>query len=224
MLECPLMKRLRVEFHCHTSASSDSLVNPADLIRTCQEKGIDRVVITDHNVISGALAAKKIAPEMVIVGEEIKTTEGELLCAYVQEKIPKGLPPLEALSRLKAQGAFISVSHPFDASRKPWFKEGLDLIKSEIDAIEIFNARSMPRSTNEKARRYAADNSLAGTVGSDAHTLRELGAATMLVPEFNGADELKEAVLEAKYELSHTGPWARLASRYAAIRNNTRKN
>lgn len=209
---------LRLEFHCHTNASPDSLVEPADLVRTCREKGLDRVVITDHNSIQGALKAQEIDPQLIIVGEEIKTTRGELLCAYVKEEIPKGMEPAEALRRLKEQGAFISVSHPFDHSRSPWYADGLDDIRHNIDAIEIFNSRTFPRRANAKARSYVEKWDLAGTVGSDAHTLAELGLSTMLVPDFQGPDELREAVREAQYDLRPSGLLARFGSRYASLR------
>jgi predicted metal-dependent phosphoesterase TrpH len=86
------MAHLRVEFHCHTIASKDSLTRPADLIDTCRRKGIDRVVVTDHNTIAGARAAQAIDPELVIIGEEIATTSGEILAAFVKEEISSGIP------------------------------------------------------------------------------------------------------------------------------------
>ena len=86
---------LRVEFHCHTIASKDSLTYPRDLVTTCRRRGIDRVVITDHNTIAGARAAQALDPELVIVGEEILTTRGEILAVYVREEIPAGLTPQE---------------------------------------------------------------------------------------------------------------------------------
>ena len=49
---------LRVEFHCHTIASQDSLTRPATLVEACRRKRIDRVVVTDHNTIAGARAAQ----------------------------------------------------------------------------------------------------------------------------------------------------------------------
>ncbi|HEX9595938.1 MAG TPA: PHP domain-containing protein, partial [Anaerolineales bacterium] len=64
---------MRVEFHCHTNASADSQVRPADLVATCRQLGIDRVVVTDHWSIAGALEAKRLDPELVIVGEEVLT-------------------------------------------------------------------------------------------------------------------------------------------------------
>lgn len=207
---------LKVEFHCHTYASKDSLVRPADLVRRCRERGIDRVVITDHNSIAGALEAHRIDPELVIVGEEIRTAVGELLCAFVKEEIPRGLQPKEALKRLKDQGAFVSVSHPFDRERSPWFAEGLDEIRDEIDAIEIFNALCLLQRFNQQAADYARTWGLAGTAGSDAHTLAEIGRATMLLPEFEDAASLRASMKAVQYDLQRSGLWARFGSQYAS--------
>ena len=87
----------RVEFHCHTIYSKDSLTTPDKLVDACRRKGIDRVVVTDHNAIDGALAARELDPERVIVGEEILTQGGELLAAFVREWVPPGLTPLETI-------------------------------------------------------------------------------------------------------------------------------
>ncbi|MFN2274786.1 MAG: PHP domain-containing protein, partial [Anaerolineales bacterium] len=73
------MTLLNVELHCHTYRSEDSLMLPGSILRACDRRGIDRVAITDHNTIAGALEAARLAPDRVIVGEEILTTEGEVL-------------------------------------------------------------------------------------------------------------------------------------------------
>ena len=106
-----------VEFHCHTIFSKDSLTSPRKLVETSRRRGIDRVVVTDHNTTAGALAAQALDPELVIVGEEIMTTRGEILAAFVTEEILPFLSPQETIRRLREQGAFISVSHPFDRLR-----------------------------------------------------------------------------------------------------------
>ena len=87
----PVSPLIRLEFHSHTSSSKDSLLRPADLVAAARRKGIDRVVVTDHNSIVGALEAQRLDPERVIVGEEIMTTRGEILAAYVAEEV--GLRP-----------------------------------------------------------------------------------------------------------------------------------
>ena len=131
---------IRVDFHCHTRYSKDSLNNIPYLLNMCRRRGVDRVVITDHNTIQGALIAQQLDPDRVIVGEEIKTTKGELLAVYVTEEVPAGLSPVETISLLRSQGAFISVSHPFDLGRSGhWDVDDLLEITPLIDAIEIFN-------------------------------------------------------------------------------------
>lgn len=211
---------LRVEFHCHTYASADSLVRPQDLLETCRRLGIDRVVITDHNAISGALEAQQLDPSRVIVGEEILTQKGELLAAFVQELVPRGLPPLEAIQRLREQGAFISVSHPFDRLRSgAWKPDDLKAIAPLVDAIETFNARCLFPQFNRRAAQFAQTNNLSGTAGSDAHTLVELGRAAMLLPNFEDAEGLRAALPEADFDVRSSGLLARLGSRYAALSN-----
>ncbi|MDX1438061.1 MAG: PHP domain-containing protein [Anaerolineales bacterium] len=212
-------KLIRLENHAHTIYSKDSLTKLEDFIATCRKRGIDRVVITDHNNIKGALKAREMAPDLVIVGEEIMTRQGEFLAAYVEEEIPKGLDKKEALERLEAQGAFISVSHPFDEMRNGhWRRDDLIEVRTHVDAIEVFNARVMRRGYNEQAQAFAEEFELLGTVGSDAHTARELGRAVQVLPEFEDADGLREAIRHARFETRLSSPLIHFTSRYAVWR------
>jgi predicted metal-dependent phosphoesterase TrpH len=205
-----------VEFHCHTIVSKDCLTKPENLIAACIRKGIDRVVITDHNKISGARLAKEIDPNRVIIGEEIMTTHGELLAAFVKEEVPSGLSPFEAIAILREQGAFISVSHPFDKWRSGhWLTRSLLDILPLIDTIETFNARCLRPEFNHQAQEFAIQHHLHGTVGSDAHTAYEMGKATFDVPDFHDADSLKDALRQAKYKVRLSPSWVHLTSRYA---------
>jgi predicted metal-dependent phosphoesterase TrpH len=207
---------LRTEFHCHTIYSGDCLLTPANLIACCRRKGIDRVIVTDHNTIGGALASRAIDPERIIVGEEIMTTHGELLAVYVLEEVPAGLSPRETVSRLRDQGAFISVAHPFDRWRKGGWKED-DLLEiiGLVDAIEVFNSRCMSPADNRLALDFSRAQNLPGTVGSDAHTAWELGRSTMLMPPFTGAADLRAALPHAMAQTRLSPPLIHLSSRYA---------
>ena len=152
-----MLAMLRVEFHCHTSLSKDCLVPPGRLLQCAVAKGIERLVITDHNTIAGAVTARDQDPARVIVGEEIMTTQGELLAAFVLSEIPPGLTPVETISRLRDQGAFITVSHPFDAHRHgAWRQRDLLEILPLVDAIEIFNSRCLEPRHNVMAHDFAA--------------------------------------------------------------------
>lgn len=210
---------IQVEFHCHTLYSKDSLTSPARLLEACRRKGIRRVVVTDHNTIEGALRARDLDPERVIVGEEVMTQGGELLAAFVQEEVPPGLPPMEAIANLREQGAFISVSHPFDSLRKgSWSLPALLEIAGHVDAIETFNARCIWPGFNTKAQAFALEHGLPGTSGSDAHAVIEVGAAVMLLPPFENAEELCASMKQVRRRSRLSGPWVHFYSRYAVWR------
>jgi len=211
------MTYLRVEFHCHTIFSKDSLTYPQILVETCRRKGIDRVVVTDHNTIAGARAAQSLDPELIIVGEEIMTTRGEILAAFVSEEIPQGLTPQETIRRLQDQGAFISVSHPFDTIRKGgWQEEDLLEILPLVDAIEVYNSRCMLPRFNRAARQFAEKHNIAGTVGSDAHAAFELGRSLMILEPFGGPEEMRRVIRAGIPKVKWSPPWFHFTSRYAS--------
>jgi predicted metal-dependent phosphoesterase TrpH len=216
---------ISLEFHCHTHASKDSLTRPADLISAARRKRIDHVVVTDHNSIAGAREAQAIDPERIIVGEEIMTTKGEILAAFVQEEIPAGLSPRETIVRLKEQGAFISVSHPFDEWRSGGWKES-DLLEilPFVDAIEVYNSRCMLPRFNRLAREFAVRHNIAGTVGSDAHAAFELGRAILSVDQFEGAEGLRKVIRGAKFRVRWSPWWFHFVSRYASMKKKSQKS
>lgn len=206
------------EFHCHTVFSKDSLTPPHKLVDACRRKGIDRVIVTDHNTIKGALAAQALDPELVIVGEEIMTTRGEILAAFVTEEIPPLLTPQETIRRLKDQGAFISVSHPFDRLRAGgWRKDDLLDILPQVDAIEVFNSRCMNPDFNRQAQAFAEEHNIPGTVGSDAHVALELGRSLLILEQFEGPDEIRKVIRGGIPKVKWSPPWFHLTSRYASI-------
>ena len=213
------MDFLRVDFHCHTIFSKDGLATPERLVDVSHRKGLDRVVVTDHNSIDGALTAHALDPELVIVGEEIMTTRGEILAAYVTEVVPRGLSPRETIRRLRQQGAFISVSHPFDSWRSgAWKVEDLLEIAPLVDAIEIFNARCLRAEENQKAMEFAHIHNLPGTAGSDAHAAFEMGRAALVVPQFAGPDELRKVVSQGIVKGRLSPFWVHFVSYHARLR------
>ncbi|MBX3080638.1 MAG: PHP domain-containing protein [Anaerolineae bacterium] len=179
-----------VELHSHTEYSRDSRTALETVIETCRVKGIDRIAITDHNTANGALKLQQMAPELVIVGEEIMTTEGEILAFFVKETIPAKLTPNETIRRLRDQGAVISVSHPYDRFRKgAWEEDQLLRIVDQVDALEVFNSRCLIPEDNLKALLFAQKYGKLGTVGSDAHIPYELGHAVLKMRPFVSPEE-----------------------------------
>ena len=190
-----------VELHSHSSASYDSRLKPADIARACREKGITKLALTDHHSIRGALELRALAPELVIVGEEIMTTQGELLAYFVEEEVPRGLTPHAAIARLKDQGAVISVPHPFDRWRGgAWREADLIAILPLIDAIEVFNARCVFKADNARALAFAQQHGKLCAVGSDAHYRLELGHAVVKMQHApNTPAELLSGLAQAEF-------------------------
>ncbi len=181
-----MVESWRVDLHTHTRFSPDSLTEPAAYVARVRAIGLNRVAVTDHNTIAGALAARALAPDLIIVGEEIDTGDGgELIAYYLQEAIPAGLPMAEAIARLRSQGAVISISHPVDRYRGSAMGEANTLkIIDRVDALEAFNARCLAAADNARATQLAHQYGKACTAGSDGHTLGELGAGYVALPAF----------------------------------------
>ena len=98
---------MRIDLHCHTCHSRDSLMTYEALLHWMDRRGMDMVALTDHNTIAGALAFHARAPERFVVGEEIKTTCGELIALFLEEEVPPGLSLEETVARVHAQGALV---------------------------------------------------------------------------------------------------------------------
>lgn len=206
----------KVELHSHTIWSKDCLTSLDAVIATCQRKGIDRIAITDHNTADGALELAKRAPDLVIIGEEIMTTKGELLGYFLRESIPAGLTPQETIRRLREQGAVISVSHPYDRLRKgAWEEADLLPILDQVDALEVFNSRCLYNEDNAKALALATQHSKPGTVGSDAHLTYELGRAMLTMQPFEGAGDFYESLKRATASTRLSPAWVHGGSTYA---------
>lgn len=192
----------RVELHCHSVYSKDSLIRLNDFPRIARRAGLDRIILTDHNTAEGALRAAQMFPDLIIPGEEVMTTGGELLAWFVRESVPPGLPPHEAIARLREQGAVIGVSHPFDRYRHgAWQLDDLLAIAGDVDAIEVFNARCLHMEDNDQALAFAEPHGTLMTAGSDAHIPREYGRAVMVMPPFdNHSESFRQALAASSRE------------------------
>jgi len=208
---------LKVDFHTHTIYSPDSATTVPALLKKAKERGLQRVAITDHNTIRGALEAYAIDPERVIVGEEILTGNGEIIAYYMKENIPPRLPVREVIDRLRSQGAFISVSHPFDARRVNWRPEELEELATLVDAFEVFNGRCYHPGSNATAQEFACEHSLPGTVGSDAHSLVEIGRSYLELAWFEDAESLRGVIADARMVTFSSSPLVSLYSTTAGI-------
>ena len=213
---------IKADFHLHTEYSPDSIAKLEDLYQKAQKIGLGKLIITDHNTIAGAVKIQRKYPDFVVIGEEILTTSGEILAYFVQEEIPEGLEPIEALKRLKDQGAFISLAHPYAFKRNGWQPEEMIALFPWIDAIETRNGRN-PKHLNLPAIQFAAEHGLPGTAGSDSHSLREFGKIGLKLPDFSDAESLRKAIRDAVPFGEEAPAYVHLYSRYAVLNKKLRK-
>ncbi len=210
---------VRADLHCHTVYSKDSLTPLEAVIRACRRKGIHRIAITGHNTIEGALRLRDMAPELVIVGEEIKTTHGEIQAFFIEELVAPGLSPEETIARIREQGGVVGVSHPLDPTRSEAMgEENLHRIVHLVDCIEVFNARTTFAVHNRRAAQFARAHGLAGTAGSDAHTAFEIGRAYVEMPVFDDPAPFLEALAQGRVVGHLSLPLVHLFSRWAEFR------
>jgi predicted metal-dependent phosphoesterase TrpH len=152
----------------------------------CRRLGLAPVFLTDHDSIAGALQLG--ATQRVVVGEEVMTTDGELIGLFLDHEVPAGLTPKEAAARIKGQGGLIYLEHPYDPFRRHLSEDAIEALSDLIDIVEVFNGRS-----DDEANRRAEDlcGALGATpgAGSDSHSTREFGTVYVEMEDFQGAED-----------------------------------
>ena len=223
----PGARRVFIDLHCHTSASFDSLATPGAVVRAAAARGLTHLAITDHDRIDGALEARTLAATLapgltVIVGQEIRTTTGDLIGAFLGAAIPPGLSPTEAIAAARAQGGLVGIAHPFDRFRGSVGRGeagALEAVASAVDWIEAWNARLLVGDGNRRAAELAARLGVPAIAVSDAHTTMEVGiAATILAGDAGTPDGLRAALARPRELVTgHASAYVRLLGPVAKL-------
>jgi len=199
---------IEVDLHMHTDHSGDCATPVDVLLQTARDRGLGAIAITDHNEVSGALEARRIAAELgdikVIVAEEVKTAEqGEVIGLFLEEKIPKGLTMAETIAAIREQGGLVYVPHPFDRFHSvPDYEHLIDIVE-DVDILEVFNPRVAVTAFNEEAERFARKYRIVPGAGSDSHVAQGLGSVRVRIHDFDGPAEFLEAMRDADITRKH---------------------
>ena len=199
---------IEVDLHMHTDHSGDCATPVDVLLQTARDRDLGAIAITDHNEVSGALEARRIAEQMgdikVIVAEEVKTAEqGEVIGLFLEEKIPKGLTMAETIAAIREQGGLVYVPHPFDRFHSvPDYEHLIDIVE-EVDILEVFNPRVALTAFNEEAERFARKYRIVPGAGSDSHVAQGLGSVRVRIHDFDGPAEFLEAMRGADITRKH---------------------
>ena len=181
------------DLHMHTSHSHDCSIDPRELVDHAEAEGLGAIAVTDHNLLSGALATVDAARDrdlVVIPGEEIKTDrDGEVIGLFLHAEIPRGMPFGDTLAAIREQEGVVYVPHPFDRMHAIPSPATLHRHLPEIDVLEAYNARLLFDGYNDEALRFARKYGLLAGAGSDAHVLQGVGTGAVRMRRFDGAEE-----------------------------------
>ena len=176
---------MRLDLHSHSLASHDC-DTPLELIApACKVAGIDVLAVTDHNEIWGALElAKHATPDLqIIVGEEVYTSEGEIIGLFLTELIPRGLTPEATVERIHAQGGIALLPHGFDPLKPSRLTPAARArVSGQLDVIEGLNGHVSWTGWNAQAVLWGNLNGKPLSAGSDAHRAKDLGSVYVETP------------------------------------------
>lgn len=190
----------KVDLHSHSIISHDGGISAEEYERILNTGKLDVIAITDHNETSFARIMHKKHGDKIIIGEEITTAEGEIIGLYLQETIPAQLSAIETVKRIKEQNALVYIPHPFEIYRKGIQASALDLIKDDVDIVEVFNGRGILRGKPKEALSFANLYQKSQAASGDAHCIRGMGYTYSIVKDFPEHKTLKQ--LLARPELS----------------------
>jgi len=144
------------------------------MIEAAIAKGVQGMIITDHDNVKGGLVGRKIARDykdfQLVPGAEVTSRSGHILAIGIEANVPKRLSVEETVERIHDLGGIAIASHPFSSRVRPSLGE--ECLKT--DGIEVFN--SMNRGlANARAMSLAEAHCRPRTAGSDSHWAKTVG-------------------------------------------------
>ncbi|MBD3228712.1 MAG: PHP domain-containing protein [Candidatus Lokiarchaeota archaeon] len=193
-----------IDTHIHSKFSHCSNIGLKELFIRSIDKGLDAIIITDHNILSYEVLEHfpKEYREMlrVYIAEEITTTKGDILAYGITETISKGFSPERTIDLIHEQGAIAVAAHPYRRTGKIGHYNliglGDEIYNLDLDAIEVANG-GHKREFDKLAAKAARSVGLPGIGGSDAHEASEIGLVSLETPRF---DEFGEFISIIKKE------------------------
>jgi len=201
---------LRVDLHLHSNFSHDGQSSLEELIERCNECGLDRIALTDHNTVEGALKLSRLAPGLTIVGEEAKTREGEVIGLFITDRLAPYLTPEEVMDVIHEMGGLTYMPHPMDRHRAHFRPERVVELADRIDIIETYNPWC-DSAANAAAAGLAADLGKVAATGSDAHGIQELGRSWMEIDEYKDPADFLAKLRNARHVVTSSSGSGRRA-------------
>jgi len=205
-----------VDMHIHTTlGSDDSIINPDKLVEVAKARGLDGVCITEHGNKrpEGIAELAKRHNFLVFAGIEASTELGDILI-FGLDSYPRQIHRAVEIRQFVVQaGGVMIAAHPFRSDfpkvwDNPWSRQRKVLTIEEaccrplfqlVEAMEVVNGWATEEDLNF-ARQVSTRLGIAGTGGSDAHTVPEIGRCiTIFDNHIETEEELIAAIKSQRY-------------------------
>lgn len=170
-----------IDLHTHSIISYDGGIREKEYEQILASGKLECIAITDHNEISFAQQLQNRLGDTIIVGEEVKTQEGEMIGLFLTGKVSPGLTAMETAKAIGAQGGLVYIPHPFETKRSSMQQETMSVLDGLIDIIEVFNARGRGRGKAQETEAYAEKKNLVMAAASDSHNQQGIGSAYSII-------------------------------------------
>ena len=165
-----------MDLHIHEQSNSlDSKIDLDQIIQEAKDKGLDGICITDHDTLGLRKKQNELMKKydfLIIIGVEIYTLDGDLLCFGIDEMPKKRMSAQDTVEFVHKRGGICIAAHPYRKNNRG-LKDALYTLKG-LDAIEVMNGRT-DFVNNQKALEVAKALKITMTGGSDTHQSGEVG-------------------------------------------------
>jgi predicted metal-dependent phosphoesterase TrpH len=200
------MNTFKVDLHTHSIVSPDGGITEKQYKQLLDEHILDVIAVTDHNRMDFALDLHQRLGDKIIVGEEILTSDGEMIGLFLQREIVAGLSAKETATQIKKQGGIVLIPHPFETLRHGISGYVLESIHEDVDAMEVFNSRSMEPATREVALQFVHKHGIVGVADSDAHCQLGIGTTYNIIDKIPDVKSLVH-LLQTGERVEQVAPW-----------------
>ncbi|HSX07147.1 MAG TPA: PHP domain-containing protein [Candidatus Saccharimonadia bacterium] len=208
---------IRADLHTHSQASPDGSLTLNDYRKMLSLSRLEYIAVTDHDRIDFALQAQATLGDRIIVGEEVTTTDGEIIGLYLHKAIPAGLSAAETIKHIRQQGGLVYIPHPFETVRKGITLDTLNEIADAVDIIEAYNGRSL-QNRAKQAAQWAKRHQKATASSSDAHGRIGWGRTYTTLATTPQSESLVEILMTSTIDTRSTGFIGRLYPKLNRLR------
>ncbi len=209
----------KIDLHSHSIISYDGGLTAKQYTKLLDLGILDCIAITDHDETSFARIMHDQLGGKIIVGEEIMTTDGEIIGLFLQKTIPKGMSAIETVEAIHEQDGIVYIPHLFETLRKGLKLQTLEIIKEFIDIIEVFNGRSRFREKSQEAQSFADSVQIATASSSDAHCYKGAGTSFSIVKEIPERNSMIRLLKSGELQKKHAPLYTLLCPSVNKIKN-----